>query len=520
MTRKGSSPPPPPEFQTPTRVPRSKYSNNVSYGESPNTDSEFQPDIVWDASSPSPVMAGRRGRSRPAAAVIGISEIVRRIAPLHGRPEVLEPTLQDWMADSASIPCTPEVQQQPKARKKSARPNPADDLLILAKQFNFNMFQQDEEQAEDMHQQSLELLSEDILEYESGYQEGKEPSPPATEGPSPSPRVPLQDHNMDDDGEDDLELLFDESTQRISGGFSQNGFLGSGETPGRPTPASPTHDVLAGKRLAAPATDDWENDDFLDDSVVIEMTQNPLGLAPPQHCSTQRGSDSRAYPSGGTLGRPGEGLAKNEPAIPKNRRTFKLSENPEFPHPTVVRNQRSPLKRHSQPPDAENRPAVGSSNARATPKADPDVERHTLAAPLTGDRFPDEELDHFFSSEPTSLAAPPARLQYAGSSAGKAPSNHTASNTESSGYGPPGPNGYAVGNQGNPQRYGGGASLKPAAGVKDQFTFKKPPSPGVKVISEGPEKCSMAEIEGKKRQALERRRQRLQSAPHNLRAPP
>lgn len=40
--------------------------------------------------------------------------------PQHGRPEVVEPTLQRWIGDSAAIPCTPDV-QAPKAKKKSPR---------------------------------------------------------------------------------------------------------------------------------------------------------------------------------------------------------------------------------------------------------------------------------------------------------------------------------------------------------------------------------------------------------------
>lgn len=38
----------------------------------------------------------------------------------HGRPRVTEPTLQQWIGDSAAIPCTPEV-QAPRAKKKSPR---------------------------------------------------------------------------------------------------------------------------------------------------------------------------------------------------------------------------------------------------------------------------------------------------------------------------------------------------------------------------------------------------------------
>ncbi|KAK0141220.1 Transposable element Tcb2 transposase [Merluccius polli] len=130
LNNKQGGSPPPAEFKTPTRVPRSKYTASFCGGgvlESPNNDGDLTQDIVWDAASPSPVRAGKRGKSRAAGAAIGISEIVRRIAPMHGRPEVVEPTLQEWIGDSAAIPCTPEV-QHPKAKKKSPR-HGQDDLL-------------------------------------------------------------------------------------------------------------------------------------------------------------------------------------------------------------------------------------------------------------------------------------------------------------------------------------------------------------------------------------------------------
>lgn len=53
---------------------------------------------------------------------------------------------------------------------------------------------------------------------------------------------------------------------------------------------------------------------------------------------------------------------------------------------------------------------------------------------------------------------------------------------------------------------------------KDQFTFKKPSSPVSTWSSKAVSKCSAAEIELKKQQAMERRRQRMQAA-QNLRAP-
>lgn len=43
------------------------------------------------------------------------------VVPLkYGRPTVAEPTLQQWIGDSAAIPCTPDV-QVPRPKKKSPR---------------------------------------------------------------------------------------------------------------------------------------------------------------------------------------------------------------------------------------------------------------------------------------------------------------------------------------------------------------------------------------------------------------
>ncbi len=48
----------PPEFKTPTRIPRPRATANFS-GESPHNDSDFQQDIIWDATSPSPNRLGK-----------------------------------------------------------------------------------------------------------------------------------------------------------------------------------------------------------------------------------------------------------------------------------------------------------------------------------------------------------------------------------------------------------------------------------------------------------------------------
>ncbi|KAF1394537.1 hypothetical protein PFLUV_G00001350 [Perca fluviatilis] len=285
-----------PEFKTPTRIQRPRAVGGFS-AESPQNDSDFQQDIIWDATSPSPNRLGKRGK-KPPVGVANISEIVNRIAPKHGRPTVAEPTLQQWIGDSAAIPCTPDV-QVPKPKKKSPRPNGVDDLLKLAKQFDLNMFHQDEEAAEQQHQHSLELLSEDILDFENDF---SSPSPPGDRPPA-AKAPPPPDHHM----EDDLDFLFDGPTQLVSGNLSQVASTARPSQPqwkaafpeeasGKPAPSAssqPPGVAAARARQGASAPDefedDWADDDLLlDDSLVLEVTQNPQNFVAPKHCSTQK----------------------------------------------------------------------------------------------------------------------------------------------------------------------------------------------------------------------------------------
>ncbi|CDQ65268.1 unnamed protein product [Oncorhynchus mykiss] len=352
------------DFKTPTRVTRSRYSNVFNKGESPMNESELQQDIIWDATSPSPLRTvSKRGKKYSAnVGIVDISEIVNRIAPKHGRPLVPESSLLQWIGDSA-IPCTPEM-QQPRAKKKSPRPNGVDDLLKLAKQFDFNMLRQDEEQVNDMHEQSLELLSdsEDIL-----VSDGNENQPPPllsnvtpesaqsalkTNSTGNSKDQIPPDHEM----EDDMDFLFDGPTQHISGNLSQNSLPRSLEVKTAPTVSSKVipgkyPDSIHGhtstvssshpvKRSSANNNfdDDWENDDLLDDSLVFEMTQNPDLFATPNHCSTQRGSNETKHeninPSaisknalqGSRDIKPAMSKGQNETV--KNRKSFMLEANP------------------------------------------------------------------------------------------------------------------------------------------------------------------------------------------------
>uniref|UniRef100_A0A3Q3AQY7 ETAA1 activator of ATR kinase n=1 Tax=Kryptolebias marmoratus TaxID=37003 RepID=A0A3Q3AQY7_KRYMA len=252
------------EFKTPTRIPRTKPAP-VSCGESPHNDSDLQQDIIWDATSPSPRRPGTR-RKKQTAGTLNISEIVSRIAPKHGRPQAAEPSLQQWIGDSATIPCTPDL-QVPRTKRKSPRASSVDGLLKLAKRFDQNMFHPEEVEVGDM-----DLLAQDIPDFQSKpitHQSKLSASPPENGQPAVNTE-PGTDPDWDQQLQDDLDFLFDGPTQNLSRNLSQ-------------APSAPSEDGRKPPESARGAfEDDWENDDLLNDLLALEMNQNP------QLCSTQK----------------------------------------------------------------------------------------------------------------------------------------------------------------------------------------------------------------------------------------
>lgn len=232
-----------------------------------------------------------------------------------------------------------------------------DDLLKLAKQFDFNMFHQDEEEVEDLHQQSLELLSEDILDLENGDQNDFLPSLPGDFQPAVKAvaGTDVQVH-LDQHMEDDLDFLFDGPTQHVNGSLSQvssaqpsqvkpASSVSSKEASEKPSSSShgPTSGVSTTNTKGTSANDefedDWENDDLLNDSLVLEMTQNPQNFTAPKHCSTQKSPSELKYQReskcnpvnvaiGGGVGLGRSAVSKVEKNNERQRTTFKLESNP------------------------------------------------------------------------------------------------------------------------------------------------------------------------------------------------
>lgn len=133
-----------------------------------------------------------------------------------------------------------------------------DDLLKLARQFDLNLFHQSDG-AED------ELLHQDVL------------TPGDAEVRT-----------------DELDFLFDGPTQRLSAGALSQPLA----EPAEPAESAPPSEPLASVAFE----DDWDDDDFLNDSLVMEATQNPMqqNFAAPKFCSTQKPLGSAGVVVGGT----------------------------------------------------------------------------------------------------------------------------------------------------------------------------------------------------------------------------
>lgn len=148
------------------------------------------------------------------------------------------------------------------------RPNGVDDLLKLARQFDLNLF----------HQNGL-AEDEDKSENQKEHQ-----------------HVLGAGHAKDQT--DELDFLFDGPTQHVSASALSQPLT----EPAEPAPPS-------GPVTSTAFEDDWDDNDFLNDSLVIEMTQNPQqqNFTAPKFCSTQKplgsagGDVSGSRPPAGTL---------------------------------------------------------------------------------------------------------------------------------------------------------------------------------------------------------------------------
>uniref|UniRef100_A0A3P8RN14 Si:dkey-78p8.1 n=1 Tax=Amphiprion percula TaxID=161767 RepID=A0A3P8RN14_AMPPE len=263
-----------PDFQSPRHRGYGRYPG-LNNGDSPG-DVEASQDIFWDSTSPTQTNTGPGHRN---TRVVEISDIVNRIAPKDVKPKGTESPLLQWIGDSA-IPCTPEI-RKPRTRKKSTRQSNVEDLMKLARQFDENM-QQDKETSEQLNAVSSNL---------DGRVKTSETQVAPTSFPSNAKDLKCSSSSSDL-VEAELHALFDCSTQGVSGRLSQS-FAASpylqdikhqhvtsaaseqNESGSAARPAREKRSCGSSANNCDDFDDDWENDDLLNDSFVLAMTQNP-----------------------------------------------------------------------------------------------------------------------------------------------------------------------------------------------------------------------------------------------------
>lgn len=267
------------DLQSPKGRGCSRYFS-LNNGDSPG-DVEPSQDIIWDSTSPTSANTGLR-----STRVVEISDIVNRIAPKDEKGKGTESPLLQWIGD-IPVPCTPDI-PKPRVRKKSSRQSGVEDLLKLARQFDENM-QQDRETSE-----QLNTVNNNLNEC------GNTTKIELTEVSLPSNVNDLQCPSSSDQVEAELHALFDCSTQKFSGRLSQGSSASACSQEIKDQPVTSTlaklgHSALNSADKTGPAArpaeekescgfganscdvfdDDWENDDLLNDSFVLAMTQNP-----------------------------------------------------------------------------------------------------------------------------------------------------------------------------------------------------------------------------------------------------
>ncbi|XP_073699336.1 ewing's tumor-associated antigen 1 [Garra rufa] len=272
------------EFKTPTRPARGQFRRLIP-DDSPSNDPDCHQDIIWDTTSPSPIRHGRGQRRAANVRTVDISDIANRIAPKNGRLEEADSSLLQWIGDSA-VPCTPEV-RQPKVKPMSTKQSTVEDLMRLAKQFDFNM-RQDEAQEQNSDAQ--------VPPHEDQFTTAHNGSAVKANDEKPN-----DERGLHQEMDDDLDFLFDGPTQQLSGRLSQVSNCRSQVVPEKNLSAAKASNSQKGSAFTATGNhgskqvnkaddfdDDWNSDGLLDDSLLLEMTQNPDLFAAPQCSSTQK----------------------------------------------------------------------------------------------------------------------------------------------------------------------------------------------------------------------------------------
>lgn len=187
----------------------------------------------------------------------------------------------------------------------SIRQSNVEDLMKLAKQFDINMTRQDKEKQQESTERrnKLNKLQSD----------GKARTERSTSVKVSSEQLTSCSSQARQE-EAALQALFDCPTQHVSGRLSPPSVNCTPESktePVAPAEQKSSSAAIKSTPVDAPKTtkvdfdDDWENDDLLNDSFVLEMTQNPVPLnvaqkpstAQPESCSSRCNFVAKVHPS-------------------------------------------------------------------------------------------------------------------------------------------------------------------------------------------------------------------------------
>lgn len=177
------------------------------------------------------------------------------------------------------------------------RQSTVEDLMRLAKRFDFNM-RQDEAQEQSC---SDAPGSERPVKQEPPHADRftTAPNGSAVKSAALEPNEnPVDERGLNQEMDDDLDFLFDGPTQQLSGRLSQASNFHTQDVSERNVLKA--CDSQRGSSIGTKANgdskqvknaddfdDDWNSDGLLDDSLLLEMTQNPDLFAAPQYSSTQ-----------------------------------------------------------------------------------------------------------------------------------------------------------------------------------------------------------------------------------------
>lgn len=240
------------DLQSPTRRCRFPGLNNA---DSPG-DVEPSQDIIWDSTSPTHTNSGFR------CTKVEISDLVNRIAPKDVKALRPDSSLLQWIGDSA-VPCTPDIPKQ-RTRKRSSRQNSVEDLMKLARKFDENM-QQDKDTCE-----KLNIVNNNINKQHVDPADPKLTEANVTENVKHHNPEEAELHALFDSSTQKVSGRLSQGSTAST--CSQEVKLQPKTSSSlKPTRGEKTKPYINSNKCDD-FDDDWENDDLLNDSLLLAIT--------------------------------------------------------------------------------------------------------------------------------------------------------------------------------------------------------------------------------------------------------